>query len=94
MKNINYNKILEAVNKGIHIALDDYDLDDIENISSKSNVINNAEYTKNKIIYEKYMPLIMNIIRYGRTIDHFMTYQEYNQFVDATLSLDKKIKFR
>lgn len=85
-------KIRIVESKQCNLELDNFD--DFEYVEQKQNVINNVEYTKNKIIYEKYMPLIMNIIRYGRTIDHFMTYKEYNQFVDATLALDKKIKFR
>ena len=44
-------KILESISKGIHIALDDYELDDIENISSKSNVVKNDEYVRDLIRY-------------------------------------------
>ena len=46
-------KILESISKGIHIALDDYDLDDIENITSKSNAIENDEYVRDLIRYTK-----------------------------------------
>ena len=31
----NYNKILEAVNRGIQLALDDFDDEQIQNIKSK-----------------------------------------------------------
>ena len=43
MKN-NYNKILEAVNKGIQLALDDFDEEQIQNIKSKQ--VQNRDYTK------------------------------------------------
>ena len=40
----NYNKILEAVNRGIQLALDDFDDDEVQNIKSKQ--IQNRDYTK------------------------------------------------
>ena len=41
----NYNKILEAVNRGIQLALDDFDDEDqVQNIKSKQ--INHEDYTK------------------------------------------------
>ena len=41
----NYNKILEAVNRGIKLALDDFDDEEIvQNIKSKQ--VQNRDYTK------------------------------------------------
>ena len=42
----NYNKILEAVNRGIQLALDDFedDEDQVQNIKSKQ--VQNRDYTK------------------------------------------------
>ena len=41
----NYNKILEAVNRGIQLALDDFDDEDqVQNIKSKQ--VYNRDYTK------------------------------------------------
>ena len=39
-----YNKILEAVNRGIQLALDDFEDDEVHNIKSKQ--IQNRDYTK------------------------------------------------
>ena len=38
------NKILEAVNRGIQLALDDFDDDEVQNIKSKQ--VNHRDYTK------------------------------------------------
>ena len=40
----NHNKILEAINRGIQLALDDFDDDEMQNIKSKQ--IYNRDYTK------------------------------------------------
>ena len=49
----NYKQILEAINKGIQLALDDYE--DIEDNSSiSSDVINTSDVIKNKIELNKY----------------------------------------
>ena len=41
----NYNKILEAINNGIQLALDDFDDEEyVQNIKSKQ--IQNRDYTK------------------------------------------------
>ena len=40
----NYNKILEAVNRGIQLALDDFEDDEVQNIKSKQ--VQNRDYTK------------------------------------------------
>ena len=40
----NYNKILEAVNRGIQLALDDFNDDEVQNIKSKQ--VQNRDYTK------------------------------------------------
>ena len=42
----NYNKILEAVNRGIQLALDDFDDEEqVQNVKSKQ--VQNRDYTKN-----------------------------------------------
>ena len=50
----NYNKILEAVNRGIQLALDDFDDDEtpIQNIKSKQ--VYNRDYTKEYLDLMKY----------------------------------------
>ena len=49
----NYNKILEAVNRGIQLALDDFDDEDqVQNIKSKQ--IQNRDYTKEYLDLLKY----------------------------------------
>ena len=51
----NYNKILEAVNKGIQIALDDYEDDELNgSLSPNKDVINIDNIIKNKIEFNKY----------------------------------------
>ena len=40
----NYNKILEAVNRGIQLALDDFEDDEVQNVKSKQ--VNHRDYTK------------------------------------------------
>ena len=46
-----YNKILEAVNRGIQLALDDFDDDDVQNIKSKQ--VQNKDYTKEYLDFMK-----------------------------------------
>ena len=46
----NYNKILEAVNRGIQLALDDFDDDEVQNIKSKQ--INHRDYTKEYLDFQ------------------------------------------
>lgn len=53
----NYNKILEAVNRGIQLALDDFDDSSIQNIKSKQ--VQNRDYTK------EYLDLIPYVVDLG-----------------------------
>ena len=54
----NYNKILEAVNRGIQLALDDFDDEDqIQNIKSKQ--VQNRDYTK------EYLDLMKDVVDLG-----------------------------
>ena len=46
-----YNKILEAVNRGIQLALDDFDNDEVQNIKSKQ--VQNRDYTKEYLDFMK-----------------------------------------
>ena len=48
----NYNKILEAVNRAIQLALDDFDDDEVQNIKSKQ--VQNRDYTKEYLDLLKY----------------------------------------
>ena len=53
----NYNKILEAVNRGIQLALDDFDDGHVQNIKSKQ--IQNRDYTK------EYLDLMNEVVDLG-----------------------------
>ena len=46
----NYNKILEAVNRGIQLALDDFDDDEVQNVKSKQ--VQNRDYTKEYLDFQ------------------------------------------
>ena len=48
----NYNKILEAVNRGIQLALDDFGDEQVQNIKSKQ--VQNRDYTKEYLDLLKY----------------------------------------
>ena len=51
------NKILEAVNRGIQLALDDFDDDEVQNIRSKQ--VNHRDYTK------EYLDLMEEVVDLG-----------------------------
>ena len=53
----NYNKILEAVNRGIQLALDDFDDDRVQHIKSKQ--VQNRDYTK------EYLDLMEEVVDLG-----------------------------
>ena len=53
----NYKQILEAVNRGIQLALDDFDDDEVQNIKSKQ--INHRDYTK------EYLDLMKDAVDLG-----------------------------
>ena len=71
----NYNKILEAINKGIQLALDDFDDEEhVQNIKSKQ--VQNRDYTK------EYLDLMNDVVDLGlpsRTL-----WCKYNLGVDPT----------
>ena len=47
-----YNKILEAINRGIQLALDDFDDEEqVQNIKSKQ--VQNRDYTKEYLDWQK-----------------------------------------
>ena len=55
----NYNKILEAVNRGIQLALDDFDDEEqVQNIKSKQ--ILNRDYTKEYLDFQKLIAKLKN----------------------------------
>ena len=51
------NKILEAVNRGIQLALDDFDDDEVQNVKSKQ--VNHRDYTK------EYLDLMNEVVDLG-----------------------------
>ena len=51
----NYNKILEAVNRGIQLALDDFN-DEVQVQNVKSKQIQNRDYTK------EYLDLLSDVV--------------------------------
>ena len=53
----NYKQILEAVNRGIQLALDDFDDDQVQNIKSKQ--VQNRDYTK------EYLDLMKEVVDLG-----------------------------
>ena len=53
----NYKQILEAINKGIQLALDDFDEDEIQNVKSKQ--VQNRDYTK------EYLDLMNEVVDLG-----------------------------
>ena len=52
-----YNKILEAVNRGIQLALDDFDDEEVQNVKSKQ--VQNRDYTK------EYLDLMEDVVDFG-----------------------------
>ena len=71
-----YNKILEAVNRGIQLALDDFDDEDqVQNIKSKQN--NHEDYTKEYLDLLKYEVIDLDLP--SRTL-----WCKYNLGVDST----------
>ena len=53
----NYKQILEAVNRGIQLALDDFDDEEVQNIKSKQ--VQNRDYTK------EYLDLMKEVVNLG-----------------------------
>ena len=47
----NYNKIIEAVNRGIQLALADFDDEQVQNVKSKQ--VQNRDYTKEDLDFIK-----------------------------------------
>ena len=71
----NYNKILEAVNKGIQLALDDFDDEEqVQNIKSKQ--VNHRDYTK------EYLDLMEDVVDLG--LPSGTLWCKYNLDVDST----------
>ena len=70
----NYNKILEAVNRGIQLALDDFDDEQVQNIKSKQ--VNHRDYTK------EYLDLMNEVVDLG--LPSGTLWCKYNLDVDST----------
>lgn len=85
--------ILEAVGKGIKLALDDYEyIGPNSSIPMSNDIIDSEEIIKSKIIYEKLLPKIK--CAFERTINECMTYEEYCDFVKAVKALHIKVDFK
>ena len=70
-----YNKILEAVNRGIQLALDDFDDEEqVQNIKSKQ--VNHRDYTK------EYLDLMEEVVDLG--LPSGTLWCKYNLGVDPT----------
>ena len=77
------NKILEAINRGIQLALDDFE--DIENnnsVSQSSDVIDSDDVIKNKIEFNKFfvdleVKLVLSILGIFSVFYFFMRNGEY-----------------
>ena len=57
---INYKQILEAVNRGIQLALDDFDDDEPVQNNIKSKQVQNRDYTKEYLDWQKLMSKLEN----------------------------------
>lgn len=66
-----FNKhILEAVNRGIRLALDDYqDIEDNSSISSKSDVIRNDETIRQRVRFNFLLKKFLNALKEGLEIE-------------------------
>ena len=83
--------ILEAVNRGIRLALDDYqDIEPNSSISSTNNVIDPEDVIKCKLIIHKFIPSIIKMR--DKAFYECISYEDYFKFVDAANRLNKKIK--
>ena len=69
-----YNKILEAINRGIQLALDDFEDDEVQNVKSKQ--INHRDYTK------EYLDLMNEVVDLG--LPSGTLWCKYNLGVDPT----------
>ena len=71
----NYKQILEAVNRGIQLALDDFDDEEqVQNIKSKQ--VNHRDYTK------EYLDLMNEVVDLG--LPSGTLWCKYNLDVDST----------
>ena len=70
----NYKQILEAVNRGIQLALDDFDDDEVQNVKSKQN--NHEDYTK------EYLNLMNDVV--DLDLPSGTIWCKYNLDVDPT----------
>ena len=86
-----YNKILEAVYRGIQLALDDFE--DIDNKSSnKLDIIDTDDIIRYKVLLNKFKCFIAQNI-YDPGIPIFMSVEEFNEFKDTSLKFNIKYKF-
>ena len=89
---MNLNKqILEAVHRGIKLALDDYqDIEPNSSISSTNDVINVEDVIECKLVIHKFIPAIVKMV--DKAFYECISYEDYFKFVDAANKLNKKIK--
>ena len=82
----NYNKILEAINKGIQLALDDFeDNEQIGSLSQHNDVIDSEDVIKNKhLLMQGFVDLVLPSgtlwCKYNLGVDHnhLDNYQYWN----------------
>lgn len=83
-------QILEAVNRGIQLALDDFENIEDNNYTASSDIINVEDIIRCKIIIHKFIPSIMKMCE--KPFYECITYKDYFKFVDAVNKLNRKIK--
>ncbi len=80
----NYNKILEAVNRGIQLALDDFnDEEQVQNIKSKQ--VQNRDYTKEYLDWQK---LVNKVNEYDITKEDVTELMRLSQLLNLKFKAD------
>lgn len=81
----NYNKILEAVDRGVRLALDDYeDIEGNKSISSERDIIQNKEYVKEIILREKAEKTFNDILEKWDTGKYAFTKKDLKTLADIS----------
>ena len=79
----NYKQILEAVNKGIQLALDDFDDDIVQNIKTKQ--VQNRDYTKEYLDWQK---LVNKVNEYDNTKEDVAELMRLSQLLNLKFKAD------
>ena len=83
-------QILEAVNRGIQLALDDFENIEDNNYTASSDIIDVEDIIRCKMIYKKYLPAIIRTCE--KSLAECISYENYFKFVDAVNKLHIKVK--